>query len=84
MNEQMSLWYFANLPAERQKALDIFKARNDPVGLRLDYIVKARDQAPVRCIHGELGQIGHVRAKERGRASPQQRNAPRVPRRRIW
>ena len=65
MHEQMSLRSLADLPAEDQEALDVFAGRGDLVGLRIDHIVKAQDQSPVRCERGELGRVGCVRAKER-------------------
>jgi len=65
MHEQMSLRCFADLPAKDQEALDIFAGRGDLVGLRLDHIMKAQDQPPVRRERGKLGRIRRVRAKNR-------------------
>ena len=65
MHEQMSLRRLADLPAKDQEALDIFAGRGDLVGLRLDHIMKAQDQPPVRRERGELGRIRRVRAKNR-------------------
>ena len=48
MHEQMSLRRLADLPPEDQEALDIFAGRGDLVGPRLDHIMKAQDQPPVR------------------------------------
>ena len=45
--------------------LDIFASRRDLAGLRLDHIVKAQDQPPVRREGGELGRVRRGRAKER-------------------
>jgi hypothetical protein len=55
MHEQMSLRCIADLPAKDQEAFDIFAGRGDLVGLRLDHIMKALDQPPVRRERVELG-----------------------------
>jgi hypothetical protein len=65
MHEQMSLRRLADLPAKDQEALDIFAGRGDLVGLRLDHIMKAQDQPPVRRKRCELGRVRRVRAKDR-------------------
>ena len=65
MHEQMSLQCLADLPAKDQEALDIFAGRGDLVRLRLDHIMKAQDQPPVRRERGELGRVRRVRAKDR-------------------
>ena len=61
----MSLSCLADLLAKDQEALDIFAGRGDLVGLRLDHIMKAQDQPPVRRERGELGRVRRVRAKDR-------------------
>src|ERR1700726_3117259 len=65
MHEQMSLRCLADLPAKAQEALDIFAGRGDLVGLRLDHIMKAQDQPPVRRERGEVGRVRRVRAEDR-------------------
>jgi len=61
----MSPWRLADLPAEDQEPLDISAGRGDVVGPRLDDIMKAQDQPPVRRELGKLGRIRRVRAKKR-------------------
>src|SRR4029077_2968282 len=61
----MSLRCLADLLAKDQEALDIFACRGDLVGLRLDHIMKAQDQPPVRRERGELGRVRRVRAEDR-------------------
>src|SRR5258707_15591605 len=84
MHEQMSLRCLADLPAKDQEALDIFAGRGDLVGLRLDHIMKALDQPPVRRERVELGGQANSGQGSTTRASPRRRNARRVPGCRRW
>jgi hypothetical protein len=65
MHEQMRLRHSAELPAKGQEPFNISAGRGDLVGLRLDHIMKAQDQPPVRRERGELGRVRRCRAKER-------------------
>jgi hypothetical protein len=49
----------------RARSQSFFTGRGDLVRLRLDHIMKAQDQPPVRRERGELGWVRRVRAKDR-------------------
>ena len=65
VHEQVSLRRVMDLAAESQQALDVLAGRAAMLGLRVDHVMEAQEQAPVRREPGELGPVGRRRAEDR-------------------